>query len=242
MLHRRSVTIAALIAVGLLALYWLVAPRPVLVETAVIAEGRFTALVEEDGRTRVRNRYVVSAPLTGSIARIALRAGDAVKAGQAVATLVPNIPPLIEARTRGELGERIGAAEASLEEAKAMQERAQAVLVKARADLQRTSELKSRGVASIAQFDRDTAIFQAAERDGVAADRHRHAAELSAPQALCCWQVKLHWKGAAAGIGHGRPDEGRRRLRRRLLRPRGPHPRAPVPAALTRPLKGAPSP
>ena len=95
----------------------------------------------------------------------------------------PPLAPLIEARTSQELQERLGAAEASVEEAKALKHRAQALLVKARADVERTTQLRARGVAPVAQVERDTATFQASELEAAAADRRRHAAEHGLEQA-----------------------------------------------------------
>jgi HlyD family secretion protein len=161
----------------IMAVYWLLTPAAVLVETARITEQKFTAYVEEDGRTRVRDRYVVSAPLAGRVPRTSLRPGDVVSAGQTLAQLAPNPSPLIEPRTRLALEERVGSAEAALEEAVALQERAQVMLAKARTDLDRTAELKARGVAAVAQLDRDTFAFRSAERDALAAERRRHVAD-----------------------------------------------------------------
>lgn len=183
MLQRRHLVLVGAALAAVLVLYWLLSPRPVLVETAAVTQGKFTAIVEEDGRTRVRDRYVVTAPIAGYVARTTFSTGDGVKVGQPLATIAPNVPPLIEARTRQELQERIGAAEASLEEAKALQDRAQALLVKARADVERTKQLRARGVVAVAQVERDTAAFQASELEAAAADRRRHAAEHSLDQA-----------------------------------------------------------
>jgi HlyD family secretion protein len=178
MIERRTAILAGVAALAVLAAaYWLFSPRPIPVETAMVTEERFTVFVEEDGRTRVRDRYVVSSPLAGRVPRTTLRVGDAVKAGQLLATVTPNVSPLIDPRARRELEERVGAADAAVEEAAALQERAQVQLSRARTDLERTTQLKSRGVASLAQFDRDTYALNAAERDLAAADRRRHAAE-----------------------------------------------------------------
>jgi HlyD family secretion protein len=69
--------LAAAAALGALA--WAFAPRPIDVEVAAASRGRFEAWIEEDAKTRVRDRYVVSAPLSGQLARIALRVGDEVQ-------------------------------------------------------------------------------------------------------------------------------------------------------------------
>jgi HlyD family secretion protein len=183
MLQRRYVIGAGLLALASLALYWVFQPRPVLVEVAPVNEQRFTTIVEEDGRTRVRDRFVVSAPLSGRVPRSLLRAGDAVSAGQSLATIAPHISPLLDPRVRQELEERVGAAEAALEEAKALHERAKILLARARTDLDRTTQLRTRGVVTAAQLEHDTFTFQAAERDVAATELRRHAAEHALDQA-----------------------------------------------------------
>jgi HlyD family secretion protein len=188
MLQRRHLVIAGLIALAFLVAYWLLRPRPILVEVAPVTEQPFTMIVEEDGRTRVRDRFLVSAPLAGRVPRSTLRAGDAVKAGQSLATITPNISPLLDPRVRQELGERVGAADAALEEANALHERAKVVLARARTDLDRTKQLRARDVAPAAQLERDTFTFQAAERDFAAAELRHHAAEHALEQARTALQ------------------------------------------------------
>jgi HlyD family secretion protein len=183
MLQRRHLLIGGLLALALLAAFWLLRPRPILVEVAPVTEQPFTMVVEEDGRTRVRDRFVVSAPLAGRVPRSTLRAGDVVKAGQNLATITPNVSPLLDPRVRQELGERVGAAEAALEEARALHERAKVLLARARTDLDRTRQLRAREVVPPAHLERDTFTFQAAERDLVAAELRHHAAEHALDQA-----------------------------------------------------------
>jgi HlyD family secretion protein len=183
MLQRRHLIIASLLALALLAAYWLLRPRPILVEIAPVTEQPFTMIVEQDGRTRVRDRFVVSAPLAGRMLRSTLRAGDVVKAGQSLATITPYIAPLLDPRVREELKERVGAAEAALEEAKTLHERAKVILARASTDLERTKQLRARDVAPPAQLERDTFTFQAAERDVAAAELRHHAAEHALEQA-----------------------------------------------------------
>src|SRR5262245_15458054 len=91
---------------------WALKPRPIEVEVASVERGAFEHTISDDGKTRVRDRYVISAPLAGRVARIALKVGDRVSEGQIVAVLAPTAPALLDARTERELAERIGAAEA----------------------------------------------------------------------------------------------------------------------------------
>ena len=180
---RRSLIIAGVFALVAAGGYWLLRPRPILVETAPVLEQKFTIIVEADGRTRVRDRYVVSAPLAGRIPRSTLREGDEVKAGQVLTTIAPNISPLLNPRLRQEVQERVGAAEAAVEEAAAMLERAKVALTRSQTDLERTSKLKKRGIAAVAKLEHDEFAFQSAEREVTAAERRRHAAEHALEQA-----------------------------------------------------------
>ena len=75
-------------------------PKPLAVDMQVLKVGPMRVMVEEDGRTRVKDRYVISAPLGGNLARIELDAGDEVEAGTVLARIMPIDPPLLDARTR----------------------------------------------------------------------------------------------------------------------------------------------
>jgi hypothetical protein len=88
-------------------------PRPVDVEVARVERGHFEASIVEDGKTRVRDRYTIAAPVAGTLLRTGLKAGDAVEADIAVASIVPNLAPLLDARARQEAEQRLGAAEAA---------------------------------------------------------------------------------------------------------------------------------
>lgn len=160
-----------------LALAWAFAPRPVLVETTRVERGLFEQTIDEDGKTRVRERYVVSAPLVGRVSRIALKAGDAVEPGQVIATLDPAAPPLLDARTERELRERMGAAEAALARARTTVEQARAALTQSSADLKRTERLAKEGFLSAANLERDELKVTLDARTFEAAEFERHAAE-----------------------------------------------------------------
>jgi HlyD family secretion protein len=181
-LRRALVIVGAVAAVGGV-LYWAFRPKPILVEIGTVTEGPLQAVVEEDGRTRVRDRYVVSAPLSGRVLRLSVRAGDQVKTGGPVATLLPSLPPLLDPRTRRELEERVGAAEAGMQEASVRMERAEAQMMQARADVQRIRTLQLRGVASVQQLEREELGLRIAERDVQAAELRMHASRHEVDQA-----------------------------------------------------------
>ncbi len=87
-------------------------PRPVPVETAVVVRGPLEVSVDEDGRTRVVDRYVLSTPLAGTIPRLALREGDEVAEGALIVRLAPAASPLLDPRSRAEAEARLAATQA----------------------------------------------------------------------------------------------------------------------------------
>ncbi|MFH1494800.1 MAG: HlyD family efflux transporter periplasmic adaptor subunit [Pseudomonadota bacterium] len=158
-------------------LVWSFRPQPVLVELAEVSEGPFEQTIEEDGKTRVRERYVVSAPLAGKMQRITLKAGDSVKEGDTVAVIAPSAPALLDARTERELGERVGSAEASKQRASAEVARARAALDKSAADLERARKLAQRNFVSAAALEQAELTVKLNQRELEAAKYGEQAAE-----------------------------------------------------------------
>lgn len=165
------------------AIIWSVMPRPVPVETVTVTKGRFVATVDEDGKTRIRERYVVAAPLTGRLTRVRLKAGDQVRADEVVAAIVPSPAPLLDPRSRREAEERLGGAEASLERAKAGVERARAQATQADTEFTRTQTLAASGSATTQALERAELAKRVADRDLRAAEFFNHAAEHELDQA-----------------------------------------------------------
>jgi len=131
-----------------------VLPRAVEVDTAVVDRGRLAVTLDHEGRTRVHDRYTVSAPLPGRVLRIELRPGDPVRAGDTVlATLAPAAPALLDARSLAEGESRVRAAEAALARARAEQELAQVAARFAESEARRIRGLADQGVASAQQLD-----------------------------------------------------------------------------------------
>jgi len=90
-------------------------PRPVEVDLVTVDRGTVRVTVDEDGKTRIRERYVVSAPLNGRILRIGLDPGDKVEAGKTLLTMIePRDPELLDARSIAEAEARVKASEATL--------------------------------------------------------------------------------------------------------------------------------
>src|SRR5204863_6783152 len=130
-------------------LVWAFRPAPVPAEIATVAPGPLEVTLDEEGETRVRDRFVVSAPVAGRVLRIELEPGDPVRANQTLlATFQPVAPALLDARTRAELTARAQAADAALERARAMAEQAAAERAQAERTLRRTRELSQGGLTT----------------------------------------------------------------------------------------------
>lgn len=156
-LRRPRVLIGALIVCGLVVVaLW---PVTVPVTTGRVVRGPLTVTIDEDGRTRVRDRFVVTAPVAGELMRIALRPGDRVERGRTVlATIRPARPVPIDARTRAELEAALRSAEAAVGRATAEEQRARTA-----ADLAARQVRRSEALAEAGAMAREALEVQQAE-------------------------------------------------------------------------------
>ncbi len=120
---RLAWAVVAMAIVG--AIIYFMMPRPVYVDLAEVSRGALLVTVDEDGKTRIKERYVVSSPLAGRLQRIDLEPGDSVVTGNTVlAVIEPTDPNLLDPRARAEAEARVKAAEATLKQATPNLERA----------------------------------------------------------------------------------------------------------------------
>lgn len=173
---------AAALALGGL-VWWALMPVPVAVEAAEIVRGRFAATVDGEGRTRVRNRFVVAAPLAGDLARIALRPGDAVTSGQTLAVIRPSASPFLDPRSKSEAQARLGAAEALKESTAQAVAQARARFDRAKVERDRIARLVGQGAATRKQLEDADLALAVAERDLAAAVSRDEAAAHDVEQA-----------------------------------------------------------
>lgn len=173
-------TVLALLLVGLLV--WAFMPTPAIVEVAIVTQGRFERSVQEDGKTRVRDRYQVSTPLTGRLARIRLKQGDWVEAEAPVATLWPVAPAMLDERARAEQGAHIGAVQASVARARANVERASAAVEQARTELKRSEALAQQGFVSPTQNETGRLTVRLREQELESARQEANAARYELAQ------------------------------------------------------------
>jgi HlyD family secretion protein len=196
-MNRRSILIVAVGAAALAALLaWAFGPGPAEVELATASVGPFEATIDEDARTRLRDRFVLAAPLAGQLQRIGLREGDAVEAGAVVAQLVPVLSPMLDERALREQRARVDASEAGLLRAETRIGAAKVGLEQAGIELRRTEELARHGFVAPTKIDGDRLALQAAQRELDTAVEGVHVARHELEQARAAL-------GAVMGSGGG---------------------------------------
>ncbi len=162
---------------------WALVPAPINVEVAQVQRGPFEQNVAEQARTRIRDHYVVTAPLSGTVDRITLREGDDVVAGNTIARLHPALPALLDSRTELELRRRTEAARAAKEAANARVARTQVALVQARLEAERSRKLAVNHLVAAAKLETDELAIDLAthELESATADAHvaQHAIDIA---------------------------------------------------------------
>ncbi|MEM9291157.1 MAG: HlyD family efflux transporter periplasmic adaptor subunit [Acidobacteriota bacterium] len=173
--RRRLLWVAALVVV-LLLVGVLLRPSSQPVDLVVAERGSLAVLLAEEGETRVRDRFVVSAPLAGQVLRIDLEPGDEVKAGETIlATFEPQAPGLLDARSRAQAQGRLSAAQARLGSSRAELARAEEDLAFQQSETERLERLAGEGVVSTEDLDRGRRLL-ATQREAVLAARFQRQA------------------------------------------------------------------
>lgn len=190
--RRHFLSLAAAIAVVALA-FVAMRPRPLEVETARVARGALEATVDAEGQTRVRERYVVTAPVAGRLERLALVEGDSVHTGDVVARLHP-LP--LDASAAAQARSRLEAATALAREAAARERLADASLVQRRRELDRARHLGDAGALAPRAVEDAVLAQRQAEADARGAAERARAAAADVRQAEA---VLLAITGGARG-------------------------------------------
>lgn len=199
---KRLVLVLAVLAAAALATAVL-RPQPVLVETGKAARGPLQVSIEEEGETRIHDRYVTAAPVAGRLERITLHPGDAVAAGEVVADLDP--APL-DPRTRQQAEARLAAAEASQREADALVRSGRAALDQARKTFQRVERLARDQVIAADVLDAARTTVTTAESDLEAARYRARAAAFNVANARA---ALLEGAGESESVPVLAPVDGR---------------------------------
>lgn len=181
---------AALVALLLMG-FW---PKPIAVEVARAVRAPLQVSVDDEGQTRVKNRYIVSSPVAGQLRRIDWKPGATVEAGTTVLAVLETAgADLLDARSLAQAEARASAASANREQADAVVARARANAALAHADLERAKQLFERGGISRQEME------QATMRDTAAAEEGRAAS--------FAFQVAIHEEAQArALLVRGKPE------------------------------------
>lgn len=169
-----------LAALGVVALMvWALMPRPLVVEVGTVHTGRFEQAIDEDGQLRVKNRYVISAPMAAELVRPTLKVGDSVRAGDVVARLTPLAPNMIDERNRQVLQQRVGRDDAARMAAAAQLQRLQTTLTQTELEAQRAQKLASDNFIAAAALDQAVLASRAAAQALAAGQAQLRAAEFT---------------------------------------------------------------
>lgn len=174
------------LAGGAIVLAMLFRPVPVPVDFTQVQRGSIEVSVSDEGKTRVKDVFVVSAPVPGLMRRIELEAGDPVTAGETVvAQIEPSDPSFLDVRTQAEARAAIRAAEAAQSLQAASVRRAEAELEFADAEYRRFQGLAERDTVSENDLDsaRRRARTAAAVLDETRASLNARKAELEQARA-----------------------------------------------------------
>ena len=191
----------ALVVAALAAAFW---PRPALVDIAEVQVAPMVVTIDEEGRTRVREPYVVSSPVAGDLQRVTLEPGDRVEAGALVAEMHPARPAALDIRTREQAKAATDAAQAALRVAQADLKAAQASRDYADSELDRIRKLVERGIVSQAALEKveQEARVAAAHVETLTAMITMRRAEVDNALAQ---MISFDDLGLAAAVGTTRP-------------------------------------
>lgn len=182
--RRRSylgwIALAVLVIVLVVALL----PKPLAVEEGVVSQGPLTVSVLEEGKTRIRNRYVISPPVTGLLRRTSLRPGDKLEAGKTIVASLETQPSgFLDPRTHAQTEAAVAASEANVELRQAEQARAQTALDLAMRERERARKLKNDGTISEQEWDQTDVTATLRQRELRAAEFTAKVAQFELDQA-----------------------------------------------------------
>ena len=173
---RRRILIITVSVVVILALLYGFMPKPVRVDMAEVKKGPMRVTIDEEGKTRVKDRFVVSAPVAGFLRRVELEVGDAVKKGQVVAELEPLRSSVLDPRSRAEALAAVSAAQATLTAVKEEERSAEAAADYAKKNLERQKRLFESGYVAKDTLERIDADVRRTEAGRLSAEARVKAA------------------------------------------------------------------
>jgi len=197
---RRWIIMVTIAAVIILAIAYGFLPRPVSVEVVKASQGPLRVTLDEEGKTRVKARFVISAPVAGFMRRIELDVGDPVKKGQTVVEIEPLRSHILDPRSRAEAEAAISAAQAALNSALENARAASAEADYAKQKLERSKKLYDEGYSSKDFFDRVDYEAKRTEANRLSAEAAVKVARSELEKA----RTALMYSAAEGTVNHGR--------------------------------------
>jgi HlyD family secretion protein len=198
-----------MIAVALLGVLvlaaWAFVPKPVGVDVATAVRGPLTVSLLEDGITRVRERFDVTAPVTGRLMRVIVHPGDEIRAGMPLARIEP---ALLDSKSEAQLRAQLREAERTAQASDALLRRAGDAAVRAASEASRIRKLAQQSVVSRDQFEAATTAESMARKDREAA-AFQAAASLNEIEAVRAALGAFDPHGVPAEIVVRAPVDGR---------------------------------
>ena len=197
---RLILTTAIVLMIGgaLTTAFW---PRPTMVDLGEVTRGPMMVTIDEEGRTRVAEAYILSTPVAGRLKRVQVDPGDPVVRGETVvAHMLPTNPAALDVRTREQALAAVQAAEAARRVARADLNAAIANRDLAETELDRAEQLAARQITSQAALDRarqNLRVSEAAVETAEAAIAMREADLVNARAQL----IGFDDQGLATAIG-----------------------------------------
>ncbi len=162
-LLQKHPVIIVIVAILVFLLYWGFRPQPVLVEVNPVKRAPLTVTIEEEGRTRVIDRYVIAAPVDGVTCRLQLDVGDSVEQGQVLLGISPLASQVLDARSRSQAVAKVEAARFALQAAEEHASAAATASQLAASELKRLQPLMQKGLISRDAYDKAVAADNTAK-------------------------------------------------------------------------------
>jgi HlyD family secretion protein len=150
---RRKILVISVITIVVALLIYGFLPKTQEVDIVTVKRGPLQITIEEEGRTRLKDRFTISAPTAGYMRRINVKVGDTVKKGQIVAVLEPLQSQALDPRSRATAQAAVSSAEATLKAAMERERVAKADAGYIEQRLERLRALYAKGSISKDQFD-----------------------------------------------------------------------------------------
>ncbi|GAB1268288.1 HlyD family efflux transporter periplasmic adaptor subunit [Aurantivibrio infirmus] len=148
--NKRWITYIGVAILGVVVAALILQPKSIAVDIATIDRGILTVTIEEEGQTRARDRYTIAAPITGRLLRTEYKEGQTVQQGDVLTGIAPTPD---DARTEAALRANVRAAQARLNEVRAILEEAEGNQKRAQAEFERRNDLYEKNIVSVESRD-----------------------------------------------------------------------------------------